>query len=154
MLVGERDFPLLLSAGSASVPVCKALSWKRSNSSCPIHTTVGLCAMSSGWWILPSIGIGLDISSVSEKGFTGDRTPLLWKSNGLGDVDSLDFLASLSLQPATLLVPKIYIIQNPFKRLITKVTEQADDDGSAGKLASLRNEGRGDPSIISWKRSR
>lgn len=91
----------------------------------------------------------MDISSVSEKGFNGDRTPLLWKSNGLGDVDSLDFLASLSLQPATLLVPKIYIIQNPFKRLITKVTKQADDDGSAGKLASLRNEGRGDPSIIS-----
>lgn len=99
--------------------------------------------------LLPSIEIGLDISSVFEKGFNGDRTPLLQKSNGLGDVDSLDFLASLFLQPTTLLVPKIYIIQNSFKRLVTKVTKQADDVGSAGKLASLRNKGRGDPSIIS-----
>ncbi|MCD9638430.1 hypothetical protein HAX54_022393 [Datura stramonium] len=81
------------------------------------------------------IGIGLDISSVFEKGFNGDRTPLLLKSNGLGDIDSLDFMASLSLQPATLLVPKIYIIQNPFKRLITKVTKQADDGGSAGSIS-------------------
>lgn len=43
------SFAILLSAGSASAPVCKALSSKRSNGSCPIHTTVGLCGMSSGW---------------------------------------------------------------------------------------------------------
>ena len=51
------SFARLLSAGSASAPVCKALSSKRSNGSCPIHTTVGLKGMSSGWWILPRIGI-------------------------------------------------------------------------------------------------
>ncbi|KAK4372650.1 hypothetical protein RND71_008034 [Anisodus tanguticus] len=76
-------------------------------------------------------------------------------ADGLGKNLSFDASDSTSRQPSK--GPKeakasaidFAKFQNPFKRLITKVTKQADDDGSAGKLASLRNEGRGDPSIIS-----
>ncbi|KAF3444569.1 hypothetical protein FNV43_RR14261 [Rhamnella rubrinervis] len=42
-------------------------------------------------------GLELDISSVSKKCLNDGPTPLLWYSNGLVGIDSLDFQASLSL---------------------------------------------------------
>ncbi|KAF3660791.1 Cytochrome subunit alpha [Capsicum annuum] len=106
MLVGERDLPLLLSAGSARVPVSAGESYPVSELDLifPRFTKRVLMA--------------------TELFFSGSL--MVWGT----------LIPWIFWLPFSFNQPLFYI---PFKRLITKVTKRADDDGSADRRMKRTN---------------